>query len=155
MPDVPWTDSQRRAITTIGGSLLVSAGAGSGKTMVLAERCAYLVADAPSPCAVDRLLVVTFTEAAATQMRERIASALRDRLGKSPNDRRLREQLALIDTASISTIHAFCKRTLDRYFAQAGLDPAIQVMDGHEAMILRRETAGEVFDRFGDRLDAA
>lgn len=155
MADVAWTKSQRRAITTVGGSLLVSAGAGSGKTMVLAERCAYLVADAPSPCSVDRLLVVTFTEAAATQMRERIANALRDRLGRSPNDRRLREQLALIDAASISTIHAFCKRTLNRYFAQAGLDPATPVMDAHDAMLLRRETAGEVFQRFGDRSGTA
>src|SRR6185436_10264893 len=74
-----WTDAQWRGITTTGRSLLVSAAAGSGKTAVLAERCAHLVCDADEPCDVDELLVVTFTEAAAAEMKSRIGKALRAR----------------------------------------------------------------------------
>lgn len=153
MGEIRWTESQTRAITASGGSVLVSAGAGSGKTAVLAERCVHFIADARPPCAANRLLVVTFTEAAAAQMRDRIAAALRGRLETAPSNERLRRQLALIDTAAISTIHAFCKRTLDRHFAHAGLDPATSVMDAHDAMLMRRETARAVFDRFGERDD--
>src|SRR6478735_457705 len=82
----PWTDEQWRAICTTGRSLLVSAAAGSGKTAVLAERCAYLVCDAPTSarCGVGELLVVTFTNAAAAEMRERIERALRKRLEAAP-----------------------------------------------------------------------
>lgn len=148
-----WTPSQLEAIEATGRSVLVSAGAGSGKTAVLAERCAHLVASARPPCAVDGLLVVTFTEAAAAEMRDRIATSLRRRLESAPSDRRLRTQLALLDTASISTIHAFCKRTLDRYFAAAKLDPATPILDEYDARLLRRETCDRVFDRFDDRRD--
>src|SRR5687768_18570529 len=100
-----WTAEQLRAITTTGGSLLVSAAAGSGKTSVLAERCAHLVCDAPPAfrCDVTELLVVTFTEAAAAEMRSRIAGALFKRYQQS-DDQRLAHQLALIDRAQISTI---------------------------------------------------
>lgn len=154
MADPRWTDAQRRAITTTGASMLVSAGAGSGKTLVLAERCAYLVAAARPSCRVDQLLVVTFTEAAAAQMRERISKALRARSTAAPTDVRLRKQIELLELASISTIHAFCKRALDRHFAQAGLDPATEVMDAREAECLRRETAQAVFDRLDERSDA-
>src|SRR5436190_22514287 len=90
-----WTDAQLRGITTTGHSLLVSAAAGSGKTAVLAERCAYLVCDAPEPCDVDELLVVTFTEAAAAEMKSRIGAALRARAAASPSER-LSHQLALL-----------------------------------------------------------
>src|SRR3954451_12695794 len=85
----PWTDEQWRAIETTGMSLLVSAAAGSGKTAVLAERCAYLVCDASEKCDIGELLVVTFTKAAATEMRGRIEQALRTRLGTSKDERRL------------------------------------------------------------------
>ena len=153
MSEIRWTDSQRRATTTTGRGVVVSAGAGSGKTAVLAERCAYLVADAEPACDVDHLLVVTFTDAASAEMRERIAKALRRRLDVRPADRRVRRQLALIDTAAISTIHAFCKRTLDRHFAAAGLDPSTPLMDQHDARLMRRETIEAVFERLGERED--
>src|SRR5438093_6918601 len=100
-----WTDAQWAAITTHDRSLLVSAAAGSGKTAVLAERCAYLVCDAHPPCDVDELLVVTFTEAAAAEMKSRIEGALHERLAAS-SDRRLARQLALIDRAQVSTLHS-------------------------------------------------
>jgi len=151
----PWTAAQKQAIATTGRSVLVSAGAGSGKTAVLAERCVHLVLDAQPPSRVDRLLVVTFTEAAAAQMRDRIARALRARQSADPANTRIRQQLALLDGASISTIHAFCKRVLDRYFAQAGVDPASPIMDAHDAALLRRDLVDAVFRDFAAREDDA
>ncbi|MFO0973315.1 MAG: helicase-exonuclease AddAB subunit AddA [Phycisphaerae bacterium] len=134
-----WTPEQRTAIETIDRGVLVSAGAGSGKTGVLAERCVHLVCDAQPRSSIDRLLVVTFTDAAAAEMRSRIGAALNDRLraGGPGAARRLSEQLALLDAAPISTIHAFCRRVLARFFAPVGLDPGFRVLDGHEARLLR------------------
>src|ERR1043166_7896813 len=119
MADFRPTTSQAAAIRATERSILVSAGAGSGKTAVLAERCAHLVADATPPCPVDSLLVVTFTDAATAQMRRRIESVLQGRLNRDPSNRWLQEQIALLDTASIFTIHGFCRRMLNRYFSQA------------------------------------
>lgn len=155
-----WTDAQWAAMRSTGANLLVSAGAGSGKTAVLAQRCAFLVADAAPPCGVDQLLVVTFTDAAAGEMRHRIAAALRERLAARPDDRRLAEQIALLDSAAISTLHAFCKRVLSRFFAPAGLDPGFAVLDAREAELLRGEVVHELFaelhagnDRFARRFE--
>ena len=87
-----WTPEQRRGIETAGRSLLVSAAAGSGKTAVLAARCVHLVTDARPHCDIDRLLVVTFTEAAAAEMKSRIERVLRERRDARPNDSRLDRQ---------------------------------------------------------------
>lgn len=154
MADLTWTTAQRRAIETVDRSVLVSAGAGSGKTAVLAERCAALVADARSNCSVDQLLVVTFTDAAASEMRSRIASALRARLAQSPASGWLQRQLALLDGAAISTLHSFCRQILGKYFAHADLDPLMPLLDPADAVLLRKETALQVFDEFGRREDA-
>ncbi|MBN2559901.1 MAG: UvrD-helicase domain-containing protein [Phycisphaerae bacterium] len=149
------TPSQQAAIRTVGTSVLVSAGAGSGKTAVLAERCAHLIAESRPPCPVDRLLVVTFTDAASAQMRQRIGDALRERLESSPTNRWLQRQLALLETASISTIHSFCRQVLNRYFAQADLDPQAPIMDANDAILLRQETARRVFDRSAEHTGPA
>lgn len=140
-----WTEAQLRGIRTSGKSLLVSAAAGSGKTAMLAARCAYLVCDAPDLCDVDALLVVTFTEAAAAEMKSRIHVALREKANASDSER-LRRQVALIDRASVSTLHSFCARLLREHFHAVGLDPAFAVMDGDEAGLLRREVARQLFD---------
>ena len=145
MPSTPWTPEQRRGIETVGRSLLVSAAAGSGKTAMLAERCAHLVCDADEPCDVDALLVVTFTEAAAAEMKSRIHNALRAR-AEASGSARIHHQLALIDHASVSTLHAFCARLLREHFQAVGLDPAFSVLDGEEAGLLRREIVRRVFD---------
>jgi ATP-dependent helicase/nuclease subunit A len=142
---VNWTDEQKLGITTTGKSLLVSAAAGSGKTAMLAERCAHLVCDAPEPCDVDDLLVVTFTEAAATAMKSRIHSALRDRARQS-HSARVDRQLAVVNHASVGTLHSFCARLLREHFQLVGLDPAFTVLDGDEAGLLRREVARQLFD---------
>ena len=155
MTDLSWTSAQLAAIGASGASILVSAGAGSGKTAVLAERCAHLVAEGRPPCPVDHLLVVTFTDAAALQMRQRIADALRKRLSAKPANSWLQQQLALLDTAWISTIHSFCRRILNRHFARVDLDPLSPVMEVNDAELLRQETARRIFDDFADRQDAA
>jgi ATP-dependent helicase/nuclease subunit A len=150
--DSIWTDDQWAGITTTGRNLLVSAAAGSGKTAVLAERCAYLVCDAPDPCDVDELLVVTFTEAAAAERKARIEKALRQRVARALTPApRLRHQLALIDRAQVSTLHGFCARLLRQHFHLLGLDPSFSVLDGDEAALLRLEVARGLFaDRHED-----
>src|SRR4051812_46436348 len=144
--EVKWTPQQRAGIETTGKSLLVSAAAGSGKTAVLAERCAYLVCDANPKCDVDELLVVTFTKAAAAEMRLRIEAALRKRLERSA-DPRLSRQLMLLDRAQISTLHGFCTTVLRQYFRVLGLDPNFRVLDEEEVTLLRREIARNLLDQ--------
>jgi ATP-dependent helicase/nuclease subunit A len=112
---------------------------------MLAARCAHLVCDAPDPCEVDSLLVVTFTEAAAAEMKARIHTALRERAAAG-NSERLHRQVALVDRASVSTLHSFCARLLREYFHLVGLDPAFTVLAGEEAALLRREVARSLFD---------
>ena len=135
------TPPQEQAVATVGHSVIVSAAAGSGKTAVLARRCAYLICDAPPEqrCNVDQLLVLTFTDAAAAEMRSRIVQALRARLSDSPHDHRLREQAALVDAAQISTIHSFCHWLVRRWFSELELDPAATLLDADEATLLEHE----------------
>ena len=152
--DVRWTEQQRRAIEHGGGDLLVSAAAGSGKTAVLAERCARLVCEeGEGSCGVEGLLVLTFTDAAANEMRERIARAIRARLtdGVKRSGERvrwLRRQAAMVERATISTLHAFCARVLRQHFSEAGIDPAFELMDEEESRLMREEALEEVLARW-------
>ena len=144
-----WTPEQKAGIETTGVNLLVSAAAGSGKTAVLSERCAYLVCDATPTCDVDQLLVVTFTEAAAAEMKGRIEAALRKRLERDPEDNRLRAQVAQIDRARVSTLHGFCSGILRQHFHLLNLDPGFSILDGDEARLLRLEVVRDLFaDRY-------
>ena len=147
MSGVRWTERQRQAIEARGADLLVSAGAGAGKTAVLVERILQRIMDPVEPVDVDRLLVVTFTEAAAAEMRERIARRLAERLSADPDDQRLALQLALLPRADISTLHAFCLRVCRRQFHLAGMDPNFRVLDEHEASLLRFEVLDQVLER--------
>ncbi|MCH7720724.1 MAG: helicase-exonuclease AddAB subunit AddA [Planctomycetes bacterium] len=142
------TTDQRNAVEAIDRSVLVSAAAGSGKTAVLARRCVHLICDAPprSRCNADELLVLTFTEAAASEMRERIIAALRDRAGEGPGDPRIGLQMRLVHSAQISTVHAFCLWMIRRWFEQAGIDPTAPVMSDDEARLLRVETLDALLD---------
>ncbi len=143
------TPQQRQAIETAGCEVIVSAAAGSGKTSVLAGRCAYLVSEAPAPwrCDADALLVLTFTEAAAAQMRSRIVDRLRERVRQRPEDARLRRQLSLIDLAEIGTLHAFCLSLVRRYFSTLGVDPDVRVLDADEAALIERDAMDGLFER--------
>ncbi len=155
MPDLNWTTPQRQAIQCVGGSVVVSAAAGSGKTAVLAERCAYLVCDAPPEhrCSLDRLLVLTFTEAAAAEMKNRIREGFRKRLRDHPDDRHLRQQAALLECAHISTIHAFCNRLIRRWFNRIEIDPASTLLPEDEAGLLRAATLDELVADLYDSAD--
>ncbi|HEX8323918.1 MAG TPA: helicase-exonuclease AddAB subunit AddA [Tepidisphaeraceae bacterium] len=141
-----WTAEQKRAIETYDRNLLVSAAAGSGKTAVLAERCAYLVCDAQPPCNADELLVVTFTVAAAEEMRRRIGAALSTRATLSTDPRLIRQPL-LLAGAQIGTIHGLCSSILRRHFHEAGLDPNFRLLDDDEAKLLRRDVADALVER--------
>jgi ATP-dependent helicase/nuclease subunit A len=150
-PKPTWTPAQLRGIQTTGRSLLVSAAAGSGKTAVLAARCAHLVVDAAPPCDVDQLLVVTFTEAAAAEMKGRIERVLREKLNQknAEDDPRLLRQLSLIERAHVSTLHGFCSRLLRQNFHLLGLDPSFTMLDGDEGKLLRIEVARDLLaDRY-------
>jgi ATP-dependent helicase/nuclease subunit A len=148
-----WTPQQLDAIETRGRNLLVAASAGTGKTAVLVERCIRMIVDPERPIDVDRLLVVTFTDAAASEMRNRISEALRKRLDANPADTRLRRQIVLLDRASISTLHAFALHTLQEHFFRLGLDPDLDVIDPEEAQLLRAETLEQVFEELYSTAD--
>jgi len=141
-----WTKEQRDAITSRGGNLLVAAAAGAGKTSVLVERIIRRVTDPVSPVDVDRLLVVTFTNAAASEMRDRISRALAGELNRYPGSKHLQRQVALLGRAAISTMHSFCLDLLRQYFYRIDLDPAFRVADATEAVLLQTEALEELFE---------
>jgi len=135
---IEWTERQRRAIVARGSDVLVTASAGTGKTAVLSGRCVDIVSDktiCPDVCSI---LVLTFTDAAAEQMRSRIAEQMRAAFVES-GDRHLRYQLMLLGGADISTIHSFCKRLITEYFYKLGLDPTFRIIDADEAELLKAE----------------
>ncbi len=141
-----WTQEQQDAIDSRGGNLLVAAAAGSGKTAVLVERIIRRLTDPSDPVDADRLLVVTFTNAAAAEMRERIGRALAAEINKHPASVRLQRQMALFGRASISTIHSFCLDLLRRHFYRLDLDPAFRVADETECALLQAETMEDLFE---------
>ena len=103
-----WTDDQQKAIDGRKGTLLVSAAAGSGKTAVLVERVIRRICDSENPCGVENLLIVTFTKAAAAQMKEKIEAAISKKIAENPSDKRLRRQQLMLPCANICTIDSFC-----------------------------------------------
>ncbi|MBW8041515.1 MAG: helicase-exonuclease AddAB subunit AddA [Planctomycetes bacterium] len=139
---IKWTEQQKRAITARGSDVLVTASAGTGKTAVLSGRCVDLVGDKTD---VWSMLVLTFTEMAAEQMRSRIAEQLRAAFLKN-QDPHLRHQLILLQGADISTIHSFCKRLITEYFYKLGLDPTFRVIDADEARLLKAEVLEKTID---------
>lgn len=142
-----WTREQEQAITKKGSNLLVSAAAGSGKTAVLVERIIRLILDENDPVDVDNLLVLTFTNAAALEMRERIRKALENKL-KEEFSPRINWQLALISQAKIMTIHAFCLDIIRQYFYLLDLDPGFRVADETEVDLLSLEVLDDLLERF-------
>ncbi|WP_232312790.1 UvrD-helicase domain-containing protein [Paenibacillus sp. P22] len=138
-----WTDDQWRAITARGEDVLVAAAAGSGKTAVLVERIIRIISEDTD---VDRLLVATFTKAAAAEMKERIRTALEAALERDPSSEHLRRQLALLGRASITTLHSFCLDVIRRYYPLIGLDPGFRVANETEAELLRLEVLDELFE---------
>lgn len=139
-----WTNEQQAAIDSRGQTLLLSAAAGSGKTAVLVERIIRCLLDKEYPIDITELLVVTFTKAAAAEMRDRIGTALMKALSET-KDPRVERQLALLPSAQISTLHAFCQHVIRKYFYTIDLDPAFSIAGEEELNLLRRQVLEDVF----------
>lgn len=150
-----WTLAQRAAIDLRGCNLLLSAGAGAGKTAVLVERIIRRILDQNNPVDVDRLLVVTFTNAAAAEMRERVAGALQQELAKQPDNDRLRRQITLLGRATITTLHSFCLEILRQKFYLVGLDPAFRVADATECALMQVDVLETLLEESYTTLDSA
>lgn len=138
------TQEQQHAVDNRGGALLVSAAAGSGKTRVLVERLMERVCGGAD---IDRFLIITYTKAAAAELRSRIAKELNERLALRPHDRHLRRQTTLLYRAQISTVHAFCSQLLRENAARLDLDPDFRLCDEGEALILMDQTLSRLMDR--------
>ena len=148
MADTKWTNEQLQAIETRRCNLLVAAAAGSGKTAVLVERIIRIITNEENPVDIDKLLVVTFTSAAASEMRERIASAISKSLEKSPNSKNLQRQLTLLSRANITTMHSFCLDVIKNYFYTIDLDPSFRIGDETEAILMKNEIIEELFEEY-------
>ena len=136
---VKFTSEQQKVIDLRKRNILVSAAAGSGKTAVLVERIIGLITDKVHPVDVDRLLVVTFTNAAASEMRERISQAINKRLEQEPEDIHLQKQASLLHNAQITTIDSFCLFLIRNNFNNIGLDPGFRVADEGELRLIKQD----------------
>lgn len=146
-----WSDDQWSAISQSGEDILVAAAAGSGKTAVLVERIIRKIADPSRGFSVDRLLVATFTKAAAAEMKQRIREALECALEEQPAEEHLRKQLSLLGRASITTLHSFCMEVIRRYYQQIPLNPAFRILNENEAEIMRQELLEQLFEeKYGE-----
>lgn len=141
-----WTPEQLDAINGRDCDLLVAAAAGAGKTAVLVERIIRKITDKQRPVDIDRLLVVTFTNAAATEMRERIGNALAEALDADPSNANLQKQMALLDRASIMTLHSFCLEVVKSHFHSLDLDPLFRIADETESTLIRLDALEELFE---------
>ncbi len=149
---VKYTPQQQQVIDTRGCNLLVSAAAGSGKTAVLTERIVKMISDETKPVDIDRLLVVTFTNAAAAEMRERIGEAIGKRLEAQPDNEHLQKQATLVHNAQITTIDSFCMFVIRNNFNDIGLDPGFRVADEGELKLLKQDVMKELLEeRFAGR----
>ncbi|MCV9887110.1 helicase-exonuclease AddAB subunit AddA [Metabacillus halosaccharovorans] len=141
-----WTDDQWKAIVASGQDILVAAAAGSGKTAVLVERIIRKILNRENPVDVDSLLVVTFTNASAAEMRSRIGEALEKALKENPSSLHLRRQLTLLNKASISTLHSFCLQVVRKYYYLINIDPSFRIADQTEGQLLIDEVLDEMFE---------
>lgn len=142
--ELTWTSDQWKAIWASEQDILVAAAAGSGKTAVLVNRIIYKLLSEKTN--VDELLVVTFTNASAAEMRHRIADALESAIKKDPSSQHLRRQLSLINRASISTLHSFCLETIRKYYYEIDIDPGFRIADSTEAELLKDEVLDDLFE---------
>lgn len=151
--ETKWTDEQLLAIETRGKNLLVAAAAGSGKTAVLVERIIKIITDDNNPVDIDKLLVVTFTNAAASEMRERIGDAISKKLEEIPDSKMLQRQLALLNKSNITTIHSFCLDIIKNNFHLIDLDPGFRIGDETECTLIKQDVLIELFEDKYDKED--
>lgn len=141
-----WTKEQSEAINARGCNLLVAAAAGAGKTAVLVERIIRKITDEKNPVDIDRMLIVTFTNAAASEMRERIGEAIAKELDRNPGSENMRRQLSLLSRANIMTVHSFCKEVIEKNIDAVEIDPGFRVADETESVLMRIEAMNEVIN---------
>ena len=151
---VNWTSKQQEVIDSRNRNLLVSAAAGSGKTAVLVERIIQMISEGDRPLDIDQLLVMTFTNAAAAEMRERIGAAVEQKLKERPEDEHLWLQAALIPQAQITTIDSFCLNIIRSHYNSLDIDPAFRRGDEGELSLLRGDCMGEMLENCYDEADA-
>lgn len=143
-----WTKSQQKVIDTRNKNLLVSAAAGSGKTAVLVERIISMISEGDKPLDIDHLLVVTFTNAAAAEMRERIGIALDKKLCDNPDNEHLQKQVSLLQSAQITTIHSFCLNVIRNYFHRIDLDPSFKIADEADITLMKSDVVSDLLERW-------
>lgn len=145
---VNWTKEQEDAIYSDGSDILVAAAAGSGKTAVLVERIIQKLLSNDKPVDIDSLLVVTFTNAAAQEMRNRVGSALEKSLAENPTSMHLKKQLSLLQRASISTLHSFCLDAIRKYAYLIDIDPSFRIADDMEGDLIKQEVLDDLFEEW-------
>ena len=143
-----WTPAQKNAIDTRNCNVLVSAAAGSGKTAVLVERIISMITDPDKNIDIDRLVVVTFTKAAAAQMKDKIRKALDSMLDENPGDVNLLRQITLLNNAQITTIDSFCLWIIRNHFPEVNLDPGFRIMDEGEKKLIENDVLEDVLEEF-------
>ncbi len=143
---VNWTEGQAKAIYTDGSDVLVAAAAGSGKTAVLVERIIQKLINKNDPVDIDTLLVVTFTNASAQEMRNRVGLALEQALAEDPTSNHLKKQLSLLQRASISTLHSFCLDVIRQYAYLLDIDPSFRIANDMEIDLIKQEVMDDLFE---------
>ncbi|WP_167958678.1 UvrD-helicase domain-containing protein [Anaerosporobacter faecicola] len=146
MAEVTWTSDQQKVIDLRKRNILVSAAAGSGKTAVLVERIITMISEGENPIDVDKLLIVTFTNAAAAEMRERILQAIEKKLDQMPDNKHLQKQMMLIHSAQITTIHSFCLQVIRNHFNVIDLDPSFRIAEDAELTLLRVDVMEDLLE---------
>lgn len=144
MSEVKWTEEQSQAIHEKGSNILVAAAAGSGKTAVLVERIINKIIE--EEIDIDKLLVVTFTNAAASEMRERILNAIYKKIEEEPTNLRLQKQITLLNKSNICTIHSFCLDVIRNNFYEINISPNFRIGDTAEIELLKEEVLDELFE---------
>ena len=143
-----WTTSQKQAIETSGCNILVSAAAGSGKTAVLVERIIRRITDHDNPVSIDRMVVVTFTKAAAAEMKQRIRLELDKLIELNPSDQNLIRQQTLVNNARITTIDSFCLDIVRNYFTETDIDPAFRTADEGEIRLIENDVMNQMLEEY-------
>lgn len=143
-----WTEDQKKAISSTGGTVLVAAAAGSGKTSVLVQRVIDRITDEKNPVDLDKFLIVTFTNSAAREMKDRISSSLSNLLTKNPGNLNLHRQQMLLKSAQIGTIHSFCNNIVKENFFRLGISPNFKIGTSSELGIIKERALENTFEHF-------
>ena len=149
-----WTTDQQNAINASGGTILVSAAAGSGKTSVLVQRIINLITDPINPVDIDKFLIVTFTKLAAQEMKIRISKKLSEMIRKNTKNKNLQRQQLLIQSASIGTIDSFCRNIIKENFFKLGISPNFRIANESEITVIKNSEMETTLEHFYDEKSA-